>query len=258
MRLRLRLPPVAAVLAIALVPSGVARSETVQHGKLRVAFEGELAPKTLPRSGLAPISVALGGRISTVDGTAAPQLQRISIAINRYGRLAPRALPACRVGRIQPATTANALAACGRSLVGRGSFSVDVLLPEQTPFPSRGRVLAFNGVHGGRPAVLAHVYGTDPAPTSYTLPFEIRRTGGTFGTVLSTSLPDVTSEWGHVTGLRLILDRIVSSPGRTPYLGASCPAPAGFPGAVFPLARTSFAFEGRVVSSTLERSCRVR
>jgi hypothetical protein len=35
--------------------------------------------------------------------------------------------------------------ACDGSLVGRGHFSADVELPEQTSFPSEGRILAFDG-----------------------------------------------------------------------------------------------------------------
>ena len=42
------------------------------------------------------------------------------------------------------------------------------------------------------------------------------------------------------------------------YLSAGCPAPVGFPGAVFPLARASFGFaDGRVLSATMQRSCSV-
>jgi hypothetical protein len=43
------------------------------------------------------------------------------------------------------------------------------------------------------------------------------------------------------------------------YLTASCPAPAGFSKALFPLVRTRFTFAGRrSLGTTLIRSCRVR
>jgi len=42
-------------------------------------------------------------------------------------------------------------------------------------------------------------------------------------------------------------------------LTAGCPALKGFPGAVFPLARTSFGFAGgKTLTATLTRGCRVR
>jgi hypothetical protein len=247
-------------LAIAVTGAALAHAEVVQKGSLRVTFAGEFSPRALPRHGAAPVSVSIGGQISTADGSRPPQLRTISIAINRNASLDPGGLPDCRLEDIQPATSEGALAACRGSLVGRGSFAADVELPEQSPFPARGKVLAFNGRLKGRPVVLAHVYGTDPVPTSYTLPFAIRDSKGEFGTVLVGSLPQVTADWGFVTAIDLKLDRRFASSGeRAAYLSAGCPAPPGFPGAVFPLARASFAFAGgRTLSSVLNRSCRVR
>jgi hypothetical protein len=244
-----------AATALAVPP---APAEVAQQGNLRVAFEGKLSPHELPRSGAAPISVSFGGRISTTDGLAPPQLREIEVALNRHGRLDRHGLPVCHLKRLQPSSNKDALKACRSSLVGEGFFTANVLIPGQAPFPSRGRVLAFNGTLGRAPVIFAHVYGTEPVPTSYTLPFAIRRDGGTFATVLSASLPDVTSDVGFVTGLRLELERRFRHRGKThSYLGAGCPAPKGFPGAVFPFARASFSFAGgSTLSSTLTRSCR--
>jgi hypothetical protein len=246
-----------AVLALA----SLASAEVTQKGDLRVSFEGKLSPTTLPRHGLAPVEVAVGGTIgSTKKGKVPPQLRKIEIAINRYGRLEPKGLPACEVDDIQPSTTQKALAACRESLVGEGSFSAKVLLPEQAPFPSEGKIFAFNGTYEGRPAILAHVYGTNPAPISFTLPFVIAKAKGTFGTTLSASLPRVTSDWGYVTGLQMTLGRRFSAYGQArSYASAGCPAPKGFPGAVFPFARATYGFEGgKKLSSTLTRSCKAR
>jgi hypothetical protein len=203
----------------------------------------------------------VGGTIaSTKAGKTPPQLQRIEISINRHGHLEPKGLPICEVDDIQPSTTAKALEACRGSLIGEGRFSAKVLLPEQAPFPSTGKIFAFNGAYKGKPAILAHVYGTDPVPTSYTIPFVVSQAKGTYGTVLSASLPQVTSEWGYVTGLQMTLGRTFSFHGqRRSYLSAGCPAPKGFPGAVFPFARASFAFGGhKTLTSVLTRSCGVR
>jgi hypothetical protein len=247
------------LLLALLLPVGTS-AEVVQDDHLRVAFEGKLTPRALPRSGGAPVGVAMGGKISTTNGATPPQLRRVSIAINRYGRLTPGGLPVCRIEQIQPATTEGALEACGGSLIGSGNFAAKVLFPEQAPFPSDGKVYAYNGTYNGKPAILAHVYGTQPAPTSYTLPFQITHTKGTFGTLLTASLPQVTSEWGYVTGLSLTLDRTFTFHGqKRGYLSASCPAPPGFMQATFPLARSTFSFAGGAkLSATLIRTCKVR
>ena len=232
----------------------------VQRHGIKVSFEGKLAPKKLPRDRSAPVRVAVGAKIAGAEGKDPPQLREISIAINRYGRFDPTGLPVCTERDIQPATTQNALKACRSSLVGVGSFEAKVLLSQQSPFPAKGKMYAFNAIVNGKPAILAHVYGTQPVPTSFTFPFVLKPSKGTFGTVLSAQLPHATGGSGFITGLSMNLGRNFSYRGkRRSYLSASCPAPKGFHKAVFPLARAGFAFKGgRRLSSTLERSCGVR
>jgi len=247
-----------AALLIAAAPSAFA--EIVQNGVLRVALDGDISPHRLPRSALAPVAFSMSGTITTTDGTAPPPLQTFQMALNRVGRLDTAGVPTCSLGRIQPATTGAAERACGPSLVGRGSFSASVAIPEQSPFPARGKLLAFNGVLGGKPVIFAHVYGTEPVPTSFTLPLRISRTKGTYGTVLTGSLPDVAADIAFVTGISLKLDRTFTAHGeRRGYVSAGCPAPKGFSAASFTLARASFAFaDGRTLTSVLFGSCRVR
>jgi hypothetical protein len=247
----------AVVATVALVPS--ASAELIQKGSVRVAVSGSLNPTKLPRHGTAPVKVSIGGRISSTSQAGPPQLKQVSFAFNKAGKL-DLSLPKCRLGRINPSTTQEALLACKGSQVGEGHFSANVKFPEQSPFPSEGKVLAFNGVVRGAPAIFAHIYGTKPVPTSYVLPLLISKGKGTFSTVLSASLPQATGDWGYVTGLNLKLGRTFSKHGkRHSFLSAGCPAPKGFPGALFPLAKTSFAFEGgKTLTTTLNRSCKAK
>lgn len=240
--------------------AGATTSVAVQRGPVRVSFDGKLTPHALPRHGSAPVGIAVDARIAGTKGGDPPQLRRIAIQINRNGHFSATGLPICGEDEIQPSTTAGARAACGRALVGEGHFAANVKLPEQSPFPSSGKVLAFNGRLHGKPAILAHIYGTQPVPTSYVLPFSIGESRGTYGTVLETSLPNATGDWGFVTGLEMSLHRSFRYHGKQrSYLSAGCPAPAGFPGASFPLARTSFAFAGGMtLVSVLNRSCKAK
>jgi hypothetical protein len=237
---------------------GASASVVEQRQGVRVGFDGKLTPHVLPRHGTAPVGIIVDARISATGGEDPPQLRRITIAINRNGRFTSAGLPACRVDQIQPSTTDGALAACRGSLVGEGRFSANVKLPQQSPFPSAGKVLAFNGKVNGKPAILAHIYGTEPAPTSTVLPFLLRKSHGTFGTTLEASLPQATGNWGYVTGLRMNLQRHFTYRGHSrSFLSAGCPAPAGFPSAAFPLAKTSFDFAGNLtLDAVLTRTCR--
>jgi hypothetical protein len=248
----------AAVLALGAV--AIATAEVNQEGNLRVAFDGKITPHALPRHEEAPVTVSVSGHITTTDNTEPPPLRTIRLAINKNGHIDYKGLPKCRYNDIQPSTNSEALAACRSALVGTGHFSAKVLLPEQSPFPSKGRVLAFNGEVLDHPVIFAHIYGTEPVPTSFVLPFVVRHSNGQYATTLVAYLPKVGVKWGFVTGITLKLQRSFKVNGRThSYLSAACSAPKGFPGAVFSFAKAEFAFAGdRTVSTPLTRSCKVK
>ena len=229
--------------------SSLAGAEVFQQRGVRVTVNGGLSPTKLPRRGKVPVAVSVAGRIAATKAGALPQLKALSIAINGAGTLNVTGIPHCRIGHINPSTTAQALAICGDSLIGEGHFSANVVLPEQSPFPSQGRLLAFNGQIGRKPAIFAHVYGTQPLATSYVFAFKIKKTRGTFGTTLEASFPKATGDWGYITGISLNLDK-------SRFMEAGCPAPSGLSKVAFPLVRTSFDFAGGLdIESTLTRSC---
>ena len=184
----------------------------------------------------------------------------MSIAINRYGNINTKGLPVCELNDIQPATTADALAVCRKSLVGEGTFTADVPSSGRAPFPSEGKLYAFNGVVDGTPG--------DPRP-------RLRRAAG--ADLLHPRLPDLEERWDlrhHAQGRPAEARRPAErSPGsrwrssktfkshgkKQSYVTGSCPAPKGVKVAGFPFAKASFAFsDGRKVNSTLNRSCSVR
>lgn len=251
----------AAVLASLALSTSVGSAETGIKEGVKVSVSGKLTPSVLPRRGTVPIGVSFGGTIASIRGGGTPKLTKLTIALNRNGRLDTHGLPRCGLERIDPSTNREALAACGSSLVGEGSFAAHVKIPEQSPFPSNGKVLAFNGRLHGRPVIFAHIYGVRPLPTSYVLPFTVSKSSGTYGTQLEASFPDVTGEWGYVTAIAMNLHRSFSIRGKTRgYLNAGCPAPSGFTRATFPLARATFVFEGglTIVAPPLVRSCTVK
>jgi hypothetical protein len=256
-RVRVGVAPLLALL-LTLLAASPAGAETVQQEGIRLSFRGNLEPRSLPRSRPAPVRIALRAGIGGAGGQPLPQLRRLAIAINRIGRIDAAGLPVCHLAQIQPATTTAALAACGGSLVGSGRFAASVQIPEQVPYPSRGRIDAFNGRYRGRPAILLHVYGTTPIPASYTLPLTIGHARGRFGIVLRTSLARTTPSAGRVTGLSLELGRSFTAGGRHhSYLSASCPAPRGARFASFPFVRVGLGFAERSLDLIIHRSCGV-
>jgi hypothetical protein len=247
-----------ASLAIAAIASA---ATIVQKGNLRVAVQGKLKPKQLPRKGVAPISVSVGGEISTTDESLPPQLKSIRIELNRNGRLDYKGLPVCPYPKIQPASTSRALAGCRDSLIGEGSFSAQITLAGQEPYLTEGKLVVFNGQKAGKPVLYGHIYSSQPFATSFVIVFSLSKNAkGTYGTVLDAPLPKAMKAWGRLTGLEMTLSRRYHAEGKAhSYLSSGCPAPKGISTVPFSLARTSFEFVGGVqVSSVLSEECRAR
>lgn len=250
----------ATVVALLVLTASLAQAELTARGDLFVRFSGGIAPDALPRDARAPISISVVGTVRTLSGERPPALRGISIEINQGGRLDAQGLPLCRRSEIEPSSSQEALARCGAALVGGGTYAADVAFPEQSAFPSDGRILAFNSVVDGRRAILAHIYDPQPLPITRIIVFYIREQSGTFGTTLTGSLPATQNRWGYLKQISLTLHREFVYRGRQrSYLSAACAAPTGFPGATFPFARAAMSFaDGRTLSSTLTRSCKVR
>lgn len=247
-----------AALLLALLATTPGSAETIQQDGVRLSFGGSVSPRQLPRSRPAPARISLRAGIGSAGRAPLPRLSQLEIALNRAVRIDATGLPVCHLAQVQPATTEVARAACGGSLVGSGRFSASVRIPEQVPYPSRGRIDAFSGRYHGRPAILLHVYGTEPVPGSFTLPLTIGRPGGELGLVLRTSLADAIPSAGRVTAISLELGRDYTYRGeRHSYLSATCPAPRGAGFTQYPFVRTRLGFTQRTVELTVRRSCRV-
>jgi len=256
-----RLALITVLSATALLSVAIAHGELVQNGNLRLIFGGRLTPHSLPRDRDVPVKVSLTGSVRTADGTRPPRLRHISIAVNRYGKLYTKGLPTCQPGLLESTDSPLAMERCGDALVGRGQFSANVEFPSQVPFPVAGKMLAFNGRAHGRPAIFLHIHGSNPVEATVVLTFAIthpRR--GKFGTVLTTRIPLIASNLGYVTDVSLVFGRTYRYAGKQrSFISARCAAPAGFPGALFSLAKGIFTFDGgQRLTTTLVRDCLVR
>jgi hypothetical protein len=252
---------VALALLAVLGLAGVARAEVEQQGNIIVAFDGGITPKSLPREGVAPVAVTIDSTFKSANGEdPPPQLRKISIGINRAGKIFDKGLPTCRVRKIQPATIKAARKICRSAIVGSGRVEVRVHLTNQPPFTFKGPLLVFHAKRsGGHRRLLAQVYGLKP-PSAFVLNFKIVKSSGEFGTVIKSTLPKAARKWAYVTHFEMKLRRIYTYNGeRHSYINAGCAAPEGFPGAVYNFARSNFGFAGgKQVGATLIRDCKVR
>jgi hypothetical protein len=253
----------AATLAtIALAAAAVsATAAVVQQGNLRITVLSQIQPFKLPRTGTAPIAVFIAGHVATPTGATPPQLQKMTVQVNKHGLLQSKGLATCTLKQVQPASDERALSQCGDALVGSGKFYASVVFPDQRPYPTRGRLLIFNGRVKGKPVLFAHIYTQIPFATSFVITFSIRHINkGPYGTELSASLPGALGNWGFVDRIKLTLKRKYRYQGKElSYFNAGCPAPKGTKTASFPLARASFQFsEAEEIALTVQKSCGVK
>ena len=249
-----------ACLASVAIAATLALAEVEKSGPVTVTFNGGISPRKLPRSGTAPVGVQMGGKIKTSEDADPPILERIILDINRNGVIQTRGLARCALGKLKNATQAGARRSCGDALVGRGSVTSRVSLPDQGAFSSIGSMLAFNGRSRGHSAIFAQVSSGAPLPLTYVIVFVVKKGKGTFGTSLVGTLPEIASSYGYISAFNLSLRRTYRFHGqKLSYAAAGCPAPKGFNSANYPLAKVGYEFEdGRKISATLIRQCRVR
>ena len=256
-----RIVPALAAAALVLALAGLATAAPVQSGELRVSVSTRLSPYRLPRSGAAPITAHIAGHVAAVDGGVPPQLTDLDILVNRHGHFNTSGLPSCGLSRLQPGTNARALKECGASLVGSGHFWASVVFSENRPYHTTGRLMIFAGRRGSEPVIFAHIYTTQPFPTSFVVTFAIHQIHqGPWGTELSASLPSALGNWGFVDRIKLNLGRTFHLAGGAEkgFLEAGCPAPAGTDTVVFPLARADLSFaDGEELATTITKPCGV-
>ncbi len=254
----------AAALALAAAAitgaTTLASGAVVQSQGLRITVLSQILPYKLPRTTTAPIAVFVSGHIDTPSGAVPPQLQKMAIEVNRHGLLQSKGLPTCTLNQVKATSSERALEQCAGALVGSGRFWATIVLPDQRPYPTRGRLLVFNGRLGESPVVFAHIYTTKPFSSSFTITFRIKRIDrGPYGTELSASLPQALGDWGFVDRIKLTLRRKYRYRGRElSYFNAGCPALRGAKRTSFPLALASLSFaEDREVSLSVDKSCGV-
>jgi hypothetical protein len=241
--------------------ASLASATVIQQGNLRITVLSQVQPYKLPRTGTAPIAVFVSGHLSAPKGGIPPQLQKMTVEVNKHGLLQSQGLPTCPLKALQPASTERALASCAEAVIGSGQFWAHIVLPDQGAYPTHGRLLIFNGRQKGKPVIFTHIFTANPFFSSFVIPFTIQKANhGAYGTKLSASLPQALGDWGYVDRIKLTLKRKYTYRGKQlSYFNAGCPAPQGAKRTVFPLALASFDFaEELSIAAKVEKACAVK
>lgn len=243
------------ILAVLAIPVDAERNA---NGSLEAFLKGGISPRILPRTHKAPVAVRLHGGIQTAQGIPLPRVKQVRLELAYKGKLDTTGLPLCPRSRLRALNIQEALSICRSALVGRGRLYARIFLPGQLPFPLHAHLLAFNGkTSEGRTSVWVLAYSENP-PTSFVLPFHVRREIGAFPTVLVSVLPRNVGPWPHFAQFNIVIARSFHHNGRLhSYLSASCPLPPRLTSGLLSLARATFSiYEGPDLSVETVRTCR--
>jgi hypothetical protein len=224
----------------------------VQVGNLVLTFDGDVAPKLLPRHEFAPIGFWASGKLEALDHSHPPAWESGWFEIDRDVRIDVSEFPACPKGRLVAQSTTNAVRACPGAILGRGSGEVEVAFPEQPRIHATGPVLLFNGGERGDVTTFyLHTYVSIPAPTAIVITSTVTRAGGKpYGTRIETEVPRIAGGAGSITGFELRANRYSVFRGkRRSWLFARCPD-----GRFDARGRVDFG-DGTVMAATIVRSC---
>ena len=125
-------------IAIAL-GAGVAQGERIKSGDLIVSLSGEIEPHVLPRDKAVPVRMHVEGDVETLGGGQPPPLRRLTVAVNRQGKLFTRGLPNCTSEQLQGTSTGGRAGGLQTGAGRARAFRRDCRLSLAGPLPGARR-----------------------------------------------------------------------------------------------------------------------
>jgi len=238
---------VLAVLVSALVFVEPSAGLTIVNGPLVVRWRPEVAPQRRPRSTPVPATFRLDFTSRSRETAEIPLLSGFGVEMIREVVIDPTGLRPCRRGYIfRPDSPATA---CDHSLVGHGSITYEMALPEHAPLQVRGVFRAFYADEAffsdesDHPGIVAVVKARAPAPTTFVIPFTLAKAQGEEGGMRLFIPPGrIPARWGHISAFNISLHRVfVDEKGkRRSFVRATCQPPLG--SIAFPLLVGTFTY----------------
>jgi hypothetical protein len=219
---------VALGLLVMAASAGAVRKVEKFHlraGDLVIDGFGGFRPEALPRNHNAPIVIFGGGKVSTISGELPPVLDELNFEFDRHGAIDTTGLGVCTQNDLIATDVPAARRACGDAIVGKGFGRGVVAFPEQAPIRAGSGLTLFNGpMKHGNHTVLVHFHLDVPAPTTFTIPVEIKRiSNGIYGYRTEAKIPKIAGGYGHPLSGSLTVGRQWTFKGKKhSYISARC------------------------------------
>jgi hypothetical protein len=212
------------LLILAAVGAGTADAATVRVGTLVLHADGGFEPRLLPKRAFAPIHFQGYGEVSTTDGSQPPALQHVELDFDRDGRLTTAGLPVCAPAELESASPGLARKRCRGAMVGTGSISAEVPLPDQGRIALTSKLTLFNGPRqSGDPTVILHAQAPAPVSETYVVVIPVERRRGTYGYHAEFDIPPIAGGSGSLTYIDAKIGRRFRAGGaERSYVSARC------------------------------------
>lgn len=255
LKLRKKRLIVATTALTLLLGAASAYALVVNAGNLIITANGGFAPKALPKTQNAPITIHGSGSIKTSSGELPPILETLTFEFDKHGAVQTTGLEVCTSAKLQSRTVNAAREACPGAIIGEGTGHAVVKFPEQAPIPISSPLTFFNGPKvRGEDTLYAHAYVTIPVPVALVVPIVIEKIHkGVFGYRTEATIPKIAGGSGIPISASVHIGKKWTYKGRKySYLNARCET-GHFD------AKGSFSFaDGTFLTATFLRPCQVR
>jgi hypothetical protein len=190
----------------------------------------------------APVQMTIRGRYRTEDETQVPALKELRLQGDKHIELDLKDVPPCRPSGRGPREDHSDI--CPRSVIGRGTISVETAFPGDQAIPTSAPLTLWNGGRKrGGADLLAYAFLPAPAVQELPIAIEVRRVRkGRIGWEAVAAIPKIAGGAGSITDYTLKIGKR--------FLSATC---AGY----FELRAVSAFVDGTRLDERFVRPCAV-
>src|SRR3954468_6091757 len=136
---------ITALVIGALLATGTAAAQTLKAEDFILTSNVGFSPKALPSTENATITVRNAFHLSVPSGGPPPVIDTINYLFDRHGKVDVDGLPVCTLHKLQGTDVETERSVYVDVIVGQGTATAVVDLPEQEPFSTSSPITLFNG-----------------------------------------------------------------------------------------------------------------
>lgn len=197
-----------AVLAAGVaVFAGAATGSGPVEPSLTSRFKFEITPRKLPSVTPGRVRLSVTGRYRNSDESQVSALKELRLEGDKHIEIDLSDVSPCRLSG--SGTKEDHSDSCPRSVIGRGTISIDTAFAGDRAIPLRAPLTVwFGSKKRGGAKLIAYAYLTAPVAAELVIPVEVRRVRkGRIGREATAAIPKIAGGSGSITDFRLTIGK---------------------------------------------------